>query len=118
MSVAADRGIDPSPGPVQPERTRPPGRGGRDLREVTMATSTAACPACGSATTPGRYTCAACGAFLDGVAVAPRSWEPEVPSPAVSDAVAEDAVPDVAGDPLVADGPALDPVEPSWPTPP
>jgi hypothetical protein len=83
-----------------------------------MATSTAACPACGSATTPGRYTCAACGAFLDGVAVAPRSWEPEVPSPAVSDAVAEDAVPDVAGDPLVADGPALDPVEPSWPTPP
>lgn len=91
-----------------------------------MATSTAACPACGSATTPGRYTCAACGAFLDGVAVAPRAWEPEaaiapepdatsgdVPSWGNSDPVADDA-----GGPLLADGPTLGPVEPSWPTPP
>jgi hypothetical protein len=92
-----------------------------------MATATAACPECGSATSPGRYTCPTCGAFLDGVAVAPRSWERETtpePEPAHEPAVAaagpasvpgEDAIPGDTGDPLVADGPALDPVEPSWP---
>lgn len=92
-----------------------------------MATATAACPECGSATSPGRYTCPTCGAFLDGVAVAPRSWERETtpePEPAHEPAVAaagpasvpgEGAIPGDTGDPLVADGPALDPVEPSWP---
>ena len=95
-----------------------------------MATATAACPECGSATSPGRYTCPTCGAVLDGAAVAPRSWERETtaePEPADGPPVAraepasvtdQDVVSDDAGDPLVADGPVLDPVEPSWPTPP
>lgn len=93
-----------------------------------MATSTAACPACGSPTTPGRYTCADCGAFLDGVAVAPRSWEPGAADESGLDVAIgdgpvglgpdEDPVEDVPGDPLIADGPTLDPVEPGWPAAP
>jgi len=93
-----------------------------------MATSTAACPACGSPTIPGRYTCADCGAFHDGVAVAPRSWgstaaDDSGPDPATGDeplGVEPDADPvdDVGRDLLIADGPALDPVEPGWPAPP
>ena len=50
-----------------------------------MATPTAACPECGTATSPGRYTCAACGSFLEGVRVAPRSWEPEGATVAIDD---------------------------------
>jgi hypothetical protein len=38
-----------------------------------MATRTVACPECGSESAPGRYTCGACGALLDGVAVRPRT---------------------------------------------
>ena len=43
-----------------------------------MATRTVACPECGSEAGFGRYTCAECGALLDGVAVRPRSSELEI----------------------------------------
>jgi hypothetical protein len=137
--------------------------GGRDQGEVTMATKTVVCPDCGSPTAPGRYTCSECGAFLDGVAVAPRSWdadatageaaaagpEPldEPPAPVaprasvlldgIDDPEPEDGPPAEAPAPmpdpgirapaaslpeaddlLLADGPTLDPVDPTLPPPP
>src|SRR5690242_8513066 len=109
-----------------------------------MATQTVVCPECGSPSAPGRYTCNECGAFLDGVAVTPRSWEtepadePETADPAAtppapiaeaqpvetdhSDAVsaaslATESFPP-AGDTLLEDGPWLDPVDPALPPPP
>jgi hypothetical protein len=109
-----------------------------------MATQTVVCPECGSPTAPGRYTCNECGAFLDGVAVTPRSWEPEpaadesetahpgaTPSglmaeaqpiepqypDGVSAALATESLPP-AGDTLLEDGPWLDPVDPALPPPP
>jgi hypothetical protein len=54
-----------------------------------MATRTVACPECGSESAPGRYTCGACGALLDGVAVRPRTpaAAPD-PGPATASAAA------------------------------
>lgn len=63
-----------------------------------MATRTVACPECGSESAPGRYTCGACGALLDGVAVRPRA-----PEPAPSSAPTAVASPNVLHD--ADDGP-------------
>ena len=110
-----------------------------------MATQTVVCPECGSPTAPGRYTCGECGAFLDGVAVTPRSWEPELdadapetadaggppsaltaeapaletdrPDAAAATSLATESFPP-AGDTLLEDGPWLDPVDPALPPPP
>jgi DNA-directed RNA polymerase subunit RPC12/RpoP len=120
--------------------------GGRQQGEVTMATQTVVCPECGSPTAPGRYTCSDCGAFLDGVAVAPASPAPQAAAPdapswpgAEADPIAPErpeaapaepavatAQPDArleevlppADDVLLEDGPSLDPVDPTVPPPP
>ncbi|HET7472101.1 MAG TPA: hypothetical protein VFJ71_03150 [Candidatus Limnocylindrales bacterium] len=73
-----------------------------------MATKTVVCPACGSDTALGRYTCVECGAFLDGIAVqrppttvTSTGWDDERPEPL-------EALPP-ANDPLLDDGPGLEP---------